>query len=129
MAFIGVNTDEGPITWTEIEGGGLWVSNHLSVFTHDKFVGSVYSNVAGLFGVLQAGKVEDFDLGYAVTNFTASQSGSNLNEAITIDASTPTGFSEELILPYVRLYFAYVGEEAPTTVKIYGKAANAGVKY
>ena len=121
MAFLGANTDQNEVAW---DGDDTFTSQHLSVFTHDKFVGSIYSDQGGTLYIEQSGDAENWST-EAVINYTASN---NTNDGIDVTSDTPLGFSEEIILPYVRLRFTHNGTE-PTTFKLFGRTADSGVKY
>lgn len=117
--------------------GPCWTStktlttNHLRTFTHDKFTGSVFhidatSTTAAKLYVQQSGDGVAWDVSTEYTTATVTGGADQ-----TIGAPL-TGFgikfTEEILLPYIRLKFVY-GTNKPNTLRLFGRCANSGVKY
>lgn len=117
--------------------GPCWTStktlttNYLRTFTHDKFTGSVFhvdatTTTAAKLYVQQSGDGVIWDLSTEYTTATITSADK------TVGAPVTTGFgikfSEEILLPYVRLKFVY-GTNKPNTLRLFGRCANSGVKY
>lgn len=98
--------------------------SYVSTFTHDKFTGSVYAKAAsdagGKLYIDQSGD-GTWAAGTFVSNFTKAGD-------YTVAADAALGFSEEIILPYVRIRYVYTTNK-PTTFKLFGRSSNAGIKY
>jgi hypothetical protein len=109
----------------------LWVTSgktlttaSLPTLTHDKFTGSFFSN--------------DTSSG---SKLVVQQSGDNINwdvssaditsASMTIGGVSGYGgnFSTEVLLPYIRLVFTYADTNPPTTLRLFGRTADSGVKY
>jgi hypothetical protein len=152
MAFTGFNTDETPIIPFSDPDGFLF-TEVIPTLTNDKLTGSVYfsypegvdsEGFLGAFIIQQCDEVENWDplnpheRYEALENYTYNTLNPDNPGAPwrSIDPNTPVGFSEELVLPHVRIIFqaqqAYDGEGDPvwpSTLKIFGRTANSGVKY
>lgn len=111
--------------WT-IYDGPIWddntiISRVIETLTHDKLTGSVHSDEAGELIIQQSGDNKEWDT-ESVSNF--SYDGS----PIAVGSNQTIGFSEELILPYIRLKFI-ADSTLPVDLHVYGRTADAGVKY
>lgn len=113
--------------WSEYRGP-IWddntlISEIIPTLTHDKLTGSAFANEAGTLIIQQSGDNKNWDT-QSVINF------SNNGDPIVINTGggSAVGFSEEIILPYIRLKF--IADDAlPTDLHVYGRTADAGVKY
>lgn len=129
------NVGQTPVTGSEFWSaytGPCWVtssktftSDSLLAMTHDKFTGSVYSTEtgSGAGGKLYIDQSGDnvWTAGTFVSNYTKGGDYS-------VTDGTPLGFSEEIILPYIRVRYVYTTTQ-PTTFKLFGRTADSGVKY
>lgn len=118
--------------------GPCWVTstktlttNYLSTFTHDKFVGSAFhvdatATSAATLLVQQSGDGIIWDVSTSYTTATISSADKTVGAAITTGYGIK--FSEEIVLPYIRLKFTY-GTNKPDTLRLFGRCANSGVKY
>lgn len=118
--------------------GPCWVTsaktfttNYLSTFTHDKFVGSVFhidatATTAATLLVQQSGDGVIWDVSTSYTTAAISTADKTVGDAIT--TAYGIKFSEEIVLPYIRLKFTY-GTNQPNTFRLFGRASNSGVKY
>lgn len=117
--------------------GPCWTStktlttNHLRTFTHDKFTGSVFhidttaTSAAKLY-VQQSGDGVVWDVSTEYTTAAISSADQTIGAPITTGYGIK--FSEEVLLPYLRLKFVY-GTNKPSTLRLFGRCANSGVKY
>ena len=124
------NPAAGSAYWTPYNNP-CWVTStktltisYVSTFTHDKFTGSVYAYASsGAGGKLYIDQSGDgtWASGTYVSNFTKSGD-------LQVADSTALGFSEEIILPYVRVRYVYTTNR-PTTFRLFSRTADSGVKY
>lgn len=127
MAFLGGQP-------TDFNGDGVFVSNILPTLTHDKLVGSVFSNEAGNFYIEQSFDRENWDIvNHTARNFLANTTGDetyiNDNEPSTVTANNGSAFAEDLLLPYVRIRFVTTSGDDPTTFRLHARTSDASVKY
>ena len=117
--------DLGSAYWI-LYTGPLWTTltlttDPLLTLTNDRFTGSVYAySSGGAGGKLYVDQSPD-GTNWDISNFTKGGD-------YTVADSTATGFSEEIILPYVRLRYVAT-TNVPTTFRLFGRSANAGTKY
>ena len=120
-----------PAFWTPYNNP-TWITStktltlaYVSTFTHDKFTGSVYakgsSDASGALYIDQSGD-GTWAAGTYVTNFSKPT-------GYAVTDGTALGFSEEIILPYVRIRYVYTTNRPNTTFKLFSRTANSGVKY
>lgn len=133
------NLDKTPVVgsefWSKYDGL-YWstktlITKYLSTFTHDKFVGSVFHDdtggtTAAKLYVQQSGDGVIWDVSAEYTTAAIASADQTVGSAIT--SGYGIEFSEEIILPYIRFKFVY-GTNKPATLRLFGRCANAGVKY
>lgn len=124
--------------WVPATNGPAWLTGsktlalpYLSTFTHDKFTGSVWSNDTGVGTLLiqQSGDGVNWDVSEAVTIASATSYTKYGDSNLASTSGYGVSFTKEILLPYIRIIFKYAGDDPPTTLRLFSRTANSGVKY
>lgn len=94
---------------TPIAANATWNSGILSPDLADKIVGSVFADQAGTIYIEQSSDGSNWDI---ATNYA-------------VTASTGRGFSEEILLPYLRVRFVN-GASAQSVFRISARVSSSG---
>ena len=110
---------------------GTLITQYLSTDTHDRLTGSVFhidatSTTAAKLYVQQSGDGVAWDLSTEYTTATVTGGADQTTGAPLTGFGIK--FTEEILLPYIRLKFV-CGTNRPDTIRLFGRTANASVKY
>lgn len=93
-------------------GDDTYTSNWILTNNSDRLTGSVFSDQAGTFTIEQSGDGVEVDVA----------------TDISITANDGKGFSEEILLPWLRIKMQNTAGDDQTTLRIYTRMANAGAR-
>lgn len=96
-----------------LPAGATWIGDPMQAASADRVTGTVFSDQAGTLFIEQSG-----------------DGGKNwdLSKSVPVIASTGLGFSEEVLVPTVRLRFTNTAGATQTVFRIFGRFQSAGAR-